>query len=165
MIEDLNEDGLSDLKHPGVQDLPLILSRIELVKQLAPNAMDQVNADAFAEAYKDLVNLSNGQSAQLSQSELDALRQRLIECWNPPAGVVNATRLQVVLRVLFNQDGTVARPPDLVAATPSPLGPPMAESAKRAILRCQPFNMLKPEHYEQWKDIEITFDPRDMTRG
>src|SRR4051794_27673976 len=52
---------------------------------------------------------ANGQSAQLSQSELDALRQRLIECWNPPAGVVNATRLQVVLRVLFNQDGTVAR--------------------------------------------------------
>jgi hypothetical protein len=24
--------------------------------------------------------------------------------------------------------------------------------------------MLKPEHYEQWKDIEITFDPRDMFR-
>ena len=41
----------------------------------------------------------------------------------------------------------------------------MAESAKRAILRCQPFNMLKPEHYEQWKDIEITFDPREMFGG
>ena len=67
--------------------------------------------------------------------------------------------------MLFNQDGTVARPPDLVAATPSPLGPAMAESAKRAILRCQPFNMLKPEHYDQWKDIEITFDPHDMLRG
>jgi hypothetical protein len=25
--------------------------------------------------------------------------------------------------------------------------------------------MLKPEHYEQWKDVEITFDPRDMIRG
>jgi hypothetical protein len=25
--------------------------------------------------------------------------------------------------------------------------------------------MLKPEHYEQWKDIEINFDPRDMIRG
>ena len=39
------------------------------------------------------------------------------------------------------------------------------DSAKRAVIRGQPFNMLKPEHYEQWKDIEITFDPRDMIRG
>jgi hypothetical protein len=25
--------------------------------------------------------------------------------------------------------------------------------------------MLKPEHYEQWKDMQITFDPRDMFGG
>jgi hypothetical protein len=25
--------------------------------------------------------------------------------------------------------------------------------------------MLRPETYEEWKDIEITFDPRDMIRG
>ena len=41
----------------------------------------------------------------------------------------------------------------------------MAESAKRAILTCQPFTMLRAEHYEQWKDIEITFDPREMFGG
>ena len=38
-------------------------------------------------------------------------------------------------------------------------------SAVRALFRGQPFDMLKPEHYEQWKEIEITFDPRDMIRG
>ena len=35
----------------------------------------------------------------------------------------------------------------------------------RAILTCQPFKMLRPANYELWKDIEITFDPRDMFRG
>jgi colicin import membrane protein len=40
-----------------------------------------------------------------------------------------------------------------------------ALSAVRAVQLGQPFNMLRPEHYEQWKDIEITFDPRDMIRG
>lgn len=64
LIEDLNEDGLSDPKRPGPQDLPLILSRLELIEALAPYAMDQVNANAFAEAYKDLANLANGQTAQ-----------------------------------------------------------------------------------------------------
>ena len=59
LIEDLNENGLSDPKHPSPDDLPLIVSRLELIEQLAPDAMDKVNADAFDEAYKDLINLGN----------------------------------------------------------------------------------------------------------
>jgi len=61
LIEDLNEDGLSDPHHPGPQDMPVILNRIQLIEEVAPDSMDQVNADAFAEAYKDLVNLASGQ--------------------------------------------------------------------------------------------------------
>jgi len=104
-------------------------------------------------------------AAQLSMSELDAFRKRLEECWSPPAGIDSTVKLHVVIRVLFNTDGSVAKPPDVVSGSASALGPAMAESAKRAILRCQPFKMLKPEHYDQWKDIEITFDPQTMIRG
>jgi hypothetical protein len=25
--------------------------------------------------------------------------------------------------------------------------------------------MLKPEHYEEWRDMEIKFDPREMLGG
>jgi len=57
LIEDLNEDGLSDPKNPSVDDLPLIVSRIELIEELAPDAMDDVNWDAFREAYKDLITM------------------------------------------------------------------------------------------------------------
>ena len=105
---------------------------------------------------------SNGNAAVLSQSEIDALRRRLVECWNPPVGATNAGNLKVIVRVLFRQDGTVAAPPQLVAGPPSAFGPAMAESAKRAILTCQPFKMLRPEHYDLWKDIEIDFDPKEM---
>jgi hypothetical protein len=108
---------------------------------------------------------SDGNAAQLSQSEIDALRKRLSECWNPPAGAVDGGQIRVVMRVLFKPDATVATPPQLVAASASPFGPAMAESARRAILTCQPFTMLRPDHYEQWKDIEIVFDPREMFGG
>jgi outer membrane biosynthesis protein TonB len=108
---------------------------------------------------------SHGNASVLSQSEIDALRRRLAECWNPPVGASNAPNLKVVMRVLFKQDGYVANQPVLVAGTASPFGPAMAESAKRAILTCQPFKMLRPENYELWKDIEITFDPKDMFGG
>src|SRR5580765_4518222 len=51
---------------------------------------------------------SDGRSAQLSQSEIDALRKRLGECWNPPAGAADGGQLKVVMRVLFKPDATVA---------------------------------------------------------
>ena len=58
LIEDLNEEGFADPKHPSLEELPLILRRLELIELLAPYAMDQVNLNSFAEAYKDLQNLA-----------------------------------------------------------------------------------------------------------
>jgi hypothetical protein len=65
LIEDLNEDGLFDPKGRVPEDLPLIINRILLIEQLAPFAIDQVNADAFQEAYKDLVNLADSLMADV----------------------------------------------------------------------------------------------------
>ena len=58
LIEDLNEEGFADPKNLTLDDLPLILSRLALIEEHAPNAMDDVNAAAFAEAYKDLMNMA-----------------------------------------------------------------------------------------------------------
>jgi hypothetical protein len=57
LIEDLNEDGFADPKNLTPDDLTLIVNRLELIEREAPYAMDDVNAAAFAEAYKDLVNM------------------------------------------------------------------------------------------------------------
>jgi outer membrane biosynthesis protein TonB len=108
---------------------------------------------------------SSGTAAQLSQSEIDALRARISNCWSPPAGITASTKIYVVLRVLFKQDASMSREPVLVEGTASPLGPALAESAKRALLLCQPFTMLKPEHYDQWKDLELKFDPQELLGG
>lgn len=64
LIEDLNEDGLSDPQNPAPEDMPLVLYRLRLIEALAPYAMDQVNFDAFMEAHKDLVNMINGVPVQ-----------------------------------------------------------------------------------------------------
>ena len=59
LIEDLNEAGFADPKNLTTSDLPLIQKRLAMVEQLALNAMDQVNADAFKEAYKDLLKMQH----------------------------------------------------------------------------------------------------------
>lgn len=101
--------------------------------------------------------------AKLSHTEIDALRQRIRECWSPPPGVDHDSNVYVELRVLFREDGSLAQPPVIVAGSASPLGPALAESGKRALLQCQPFTMLKPEHYAQWRDITVNFNPRDLS--
>jgi colicin import membrane protein len=103
--------------------------------------------------------------AQLSQSELDGLRARLAQLWNPPAGASNPDELVVLIRIKLKPDGRLADGPIVMSRGQSPLYVAARDSAVRALFRGQPFDMLKPEHYEQWKDIEITFDPRDMVRG
>jgi len=57
LIEDLNEEGFDDPRNLTMDDLPLIENRILLIEEHAAFAMDDVNADAFAEAYKDLINM------------------------------------------------------------------------------------------------------------
>jgi hypothetical protein len=44
--------------------MPMIWSRIFLIEELAPYSMDDANADAFAEAYKDLLDLIDGKGPQ-----------------------------------------------------------------------------------------------------
>lgn len=116
-----------------------------------------------AELNKD-ANLGSavGAAAKLTQSEIDAFRRRVASCWSIPVGAEGAENLKVVFRVLFRRDGTVERGPDPVEGSASPFGPAFAESGRRAILQCQPYTMLRPEHYDSWKDIEIGFTPRDM---
>ena len=107
---------------------------------------------------------AHGTAAKLSASEIDALRRRISECWQAPVGADGSQNLQVVFHVMFNADGSVKRGPDLVEAAASSLGPIFAESARRAILQCQPYTMLHKETYDQWKDMEMVFNLRDMFR-
>jgi outer membrane biosynthesis protein TonB len=108
---------------------------------------------------------SKGTEARLSQSEIDALRARLRQCWNPPVGIADASRIYVIFRVIFKRDGSISGTPVLVQGPANQQGPVLADSARRALLQCQPYTMLKPEHYDMWKDMEITFDPQDMFRS
>jgi colicin import membrane protein len=104
-------------------------------------------------------------AARLSQSEIDALRARLAQLWNPPVGAKTPEELVVRVRVRLGRDGRLAGPPMVLTSGTSTLFQTARESAIRALFRGQPFDMLLPENYDQWKDIEITFDPRDMLRG
>jgi outer membrane biosynthesis protein TonB len=126
----------------------------------------QRNAATGAEL-NSLPSLGNatGNAAKLSQSEIDALRARLMSLWNPPIGIQNPEDFVIRIRIQLGRDGKLSAPPTVLSTGNGPLYNSARDSAVRAVFQGQPFNMLKPDHYETWKDIEVTFDPRDMFRG
>jgi colicin import membrane protein len=104
-----------------------------------------------------------GFADQLSQSETGALRARLTELWNVPAGGKDLRELILDVEIKFNPDGTLAGPPTVLTGGNSPLYLAARDSAVRAVYRGQPYTMLRPEHYELWKDIVVTFDPQQAS--
>jgi outer membrane biosynthesis protein TonB len=106
-----------------------------------------------------------GNASKLSQSEIDALRARLMALWNPPVGIQNPEDYVVRIRMQIGRDGRLTTPPIVLSSGHGQIFVAARDSAVRAVFRAQPFDMLRPEHYDTWKDIEVTFDPRDMFRG
>ncbi len=101
----------------------------------------------------------------LTLSEVDALRARIEDCWNLPAGARYAEDLVVTIRIFLNQDGSLRDAPRIVdegRLAGDPFFRAAAESAVRAVRKCQPFKMLPLAKYSRWREIELTFDPSRM---
>ena len=153
-------------KKPVVQDTPPPQFDPRKVEAL----LDKRDPERVAAAGSTLngtvpMGLSTGTAAILSQSELDALRARLQQLWSPPAGAKDPQELVVEVEIRLKPDGSLDGPPRVLSSGHSTLFMASRDSAMRAVFRGQPFTMLKPEHYEQWKDVVITFDPRTMLGG
>lgn len=103
-----------------------------------------------------------GGASQLSQSEIDALRARLYALWNPPAGAQDASTVQIMIRIRFKRDGTLATGPQVLTSGNGPVFNAMRDSAVRAVLVGQPYTMLRPDHFETWQEIDFVFDSSKM---
>ena len=100
----------------------------------------------------------------LTLSEVDALRAQIERCWIVQAGARYAEDLVVTLRVFLNPDGSLRSEPQIVdddRLAADPYFRAAAESAIRAVLKCEPFKMPVTK-YHRWREIELTFDPREM---
>ena len=74
---------------------------------------------------------------------------------NPPVPTV---------RVSLNWDGSLARDPGVTNASADPLFRAVADSARSAARRCSPLHIPAEfqTYYQDWKDLVVNFDPRDL---
>jgi hypothetical protein len=93
------------------------------------------------------------------------MRARLASLWNVQPGVEHPEELFVTVRIRLTPDRRLAGPPQVVSTGSSTRYQAAAEAAVRAVLQGQPYNMLRDETYDQWKYMDIDFDPKQMFRS
>lgn len=100
----------------------------------------------------------------LSRGERDGLRVAVGRCWNFAALSTEAAQVTVIVGMDMARDGTPGSLRLISFEGGSSAAAQQAfETARRAVLRCQPY-ALPTEKYDQWKQIEMTFNPDEMRR-
>ena len=142
------------------QDFTNLLKNLQDSQPVVDEALPE-SPDAPAPAPSPVAPFSE----TLTMSEIDALRQQLSRCWSIQAGARYAENLVVEVRLIVAADRRVtsATIVDQWRYGQDSYFRAAADSAIRAINspQCEVLN-LNPEKYDLWKDMVVTFDPREM---
>jgi hypothetical protein len=97
-------------------------------------------------------------------SALDAwLTESYLNCWTPPPSMPDGDTYVAQIKVIFNPDGSLSGRPVLINPPTDRAWRAHAESAMRAVRKCDPLKVPAEymPYFEQWKVETIHFDPRE----
>jgi hypothetical protein len=102
------------------------------------------------------------EKADVAEGLISEFRRHLKTCSTLPKEIAPADKVAIKLRVLMTPDGRLAAEPVLIEASASMKGPLLLQSAISALRACQPYAMLPPDHYQEWKVLDLNFTPQDF---
>lgn len=92
----------------------------------------------------------------------DVLMNRLRACWIRPVAVRQEEELAIVVQFNLAPDGSLQQIVDVRARGFGPIFDVAAEAARRAVIKCAPYDWLPPDQYDLWRELQVTFDPREL---
>lgn len=136
----------------------------DAIESAVNEAIDSAVSDALADVLGDVAATPGPSGPPLTSGERDGLRVAVSQCWNLGSASTDAMSTTVVILVQMSRDG---RPEgiELVSSNgPNQTATNIAyEAARRAVIRCGTRGFgLPAEKYDQWREIEMTFDPTSM---
>ena len=103
-------------------------------------------------ATKDIQGADDAMSATI----IDAMRQKLAECWSIPPSV-RENKDVVTLQWKMSKDGRVVGQPIVIGGSG---GIAAQQAAISAVKACEPYDWLPPDGYHLWREFEWNFEPR-----
>lgn len=106
------------------------------------------------------LGLAHGRAADNSATWGAMFKSQVERCWKKPYGGIEAQRAEVEFSVKLKRDGSLEVTPQVTTAPNTPYVRVYGESALRAIIECQPYN-LPAAFFEEWKYFLPVFTERD----
>ena len=105
-------------------------------------------------------------TAPLSLTDKDAIRVQIEKHWNIPAGAKDAKDLLVKLRISIKPDGVISNVEILDESryNSDKFYASAADSAVRAAHKASPLIGLPADKYNNWKEVELYFNPAEILR-
>jgi hypothetical protein len=86
-------------------------------------------------------------------------REVVSSCGAQPPGISLNETINIRVRVFLNRDGTLAAGPQLIESNPSAEEQALMQSFVSGLQKCQPYTMLPPDRYNQWKTLDLVVRP------
>ncbi|HEY4344086.1 MAG TPA: hypothetical protein VGN05_07065 [Parvibaculum sp.] len=132
-------------------------SKIAALLNKIPDAASQPDEAKPTEEKADAPE-TDDPDAKMTVSELDALRQKINQCFNTGAlaGTIDADKMFADVSFSLNEDGSVAGQVSIDKTGPGS-SRLLAEYARTAILKCAPYDKLPRDKFNDWRDVTGSF--------
>jgi outer membrane biosynthesis protein TonB len=105
------------------------------------------------------LGLAKGTAADNSATWGSMFQRQVERCWKKPYGGIEAQKSEAVFAIRLKRDGTLEGMPVPEGTPATPYLRVYQESALRAIIECQPYN-LPAAYFEEWKYFAPVFTER-----
>jgi outer membrane biosynthesis protein TonB len=101
-------------------------------------------------------------TSNLASDLVAAFRRHLRSCSRLPASISRGDRVMVKLRVIMTPNGRLAADPEVIEVASPAKAFELKQAAVSALTACQPYAMLPPDRYKEWKVLELSFTPDEF---
>jgi colicin import membrane protein len=105
------------------------------------------------------LGLAHGKAADNSATWGAMFKSQVERCWKKPYGGLEAQMTEAIFSIKLKRDGTLETTPTAISNPSTPYFRVYQESALRAIIECQPYN-LPAAYFDEWKFFEPVFTER-----
>lgn len=144
-------------KQPPIQERHFDQSKIAALLDKRDASRNAVTGDTLNS--NAALGLAKGKAADNSATWGALFKAQVERCWKKPYGGIEAQMTEAVFSIKLKKDGSLEATPTPVSSPSTPYFRVYQESALRAIIECQPYQ-LPAAYFDEWKFFEPVFTER-----
>jgi outer membrane biosynthesis protein TonB len=144
-------------KPPQIQERHFDQSKIAALLDKREPSRNAVTGEALNS--NAALGTARGRAADNSATWGALFKSQVEKCWKKPYGGIEAQMVEAEFSIRLKKDGTLEATPTAVSAAATPYVRVYQESALRAIIECQPYQ-LPAAYFDEWKFFAPVFTER-----